>query len=115
MTRRSIRFALLLGGLLAAPVLLAAPQQDQSMPPAQMKPAGQQDKPMPAMRNRMKSQMMGRHHMPGTVTAVDHATGIVKVDSLGMPLVVHFPPPTIKDLKVGDKISLLLGYRVRMR
>ena len=56
--------------------------------------------------------MMGEHNMPGTVTAVDHATGIVKLNSLGMHLVVHFPPPTIAGLKPGDSISLHLGYRI---
>ena len=70
---------------------------------------------MSAMQRRMRAPMMGRHQMPGTVTAVNHSTGIVNVDSMGMALVVHFPPPTVKDLKAGDKIHLLLGYRMSKR
>lgn len=64
------------------------------------------------MRAMHLNPMMGEHNMPGTVTSVDHDTGIVKLKSLGMNLVVHFPPPTIKKLKVGDNISLHLGYRL---
>ncbi|KGI76985.1 hypothetical protein [Oleiagrimonas soli] len=68
---------------------------------------------MQAGKNMMdKTPMMGEHTMPGTVTSVDHKTGIVKVTSLGMPLVVHFPPPSIAQLKAGDRIDLHLGYRV---
>lgn len=56
------------------------------------------------------SQELGAHAMPGTVTRVDHATGMVYVTSLGMHMAVHFPPPTIKELKAGDKILVHLGY-----
>jgi len=52
----------------------------------------------------------GMHRMPATVTSADPATGLVKVDSAGMALVVHFPPSAMKDLKPGDKITLHLGY-----
>ncbi len=57
-----------------------------------------------------QSGTLGEHSMPGTVTKVDHKTGIVYVTSMGMHLVVHFPPPTIKDLKARDKIVLHIGY-----
>ena len=53
---------------------------------------------------------MGTHSMPGTVTKVDHKTGMVKVTSMGMHMALHFPPPTIKELKAGDKILVHLGY-----
>lgn len=76
----------------------------------QEKRAAMQDKQRKTRMDR-HHRMMGVHRMPGTVTSVDHATGIVKLDSMGMPLVVHFPPGTIKDLKAGDTIRLLLGYR----
>jgi hypothetical protein len=99
----------------AAPLLAATPSsartQQTSMQPAQAQ--------VPATRpRRMRihvKNIKGRHFMPATVTSVDHGSGIVKMDSLGMALVVHFPPPTIKDLKAGDKISLLLGYRMQDR
>ena len=56
--------------------------------------------------------LLGNHAMPGTVTKVDHKTGMVHVTSMGMHMVVHFPPPTIKALKAGDKILLHLGYSI---
>lgn len=66
-------------------------------------------------RERMRMRhhrMMGRHMMPSTIHSVDHKTGIVDLTSLGMRLRVHFPPPTITELKAGDKINLMLGYRM---
>ncbi len=58
-------------------------------------------------------KMKGWHSMPGTVTSVNHNTGIVKVRSEGKHLRVHFPPNTITQLKSGDKISLKLGYKMK--
>lgn len=58
-------------------------------------------------------RMLGKHMMPSTVDSVDHETGIVDLTSLGMHLQVHFPPPTISELKAGDKINLSLGYRMQ--
>ncbi len=52
----------------------------------------------------------GEHSMPGKITRIDHHSGMVHVDSYGMPLVVHFPPRSIAGLKVGDHIVLHLGY-----
>ncbi len=54
--------------------------------------------------------ILGNHAMPGTVTKVDHKSGMVDVTSMGMHMAVHFPPPTILHLKAGDKILLHLGY-----
>lgn len=54
--------------------------------------------------------ILGNHAMPGTVTKVDHKSGMVDVTSMGMHMAVHFPPPTIEHLKAGDKILLHLGY-----
>lgn len=50
------------------------------------------------------------HKMPATVTAVDAKTGLVDVTAGGMALKVHFPPASMATLKVGDKITLHLGY-----
>lgn len=61
----------------------------------------------------MHHRTMGRHTMPSTVDSIDHKTGIVEVTAAGMHLKVHFPPPTITDLKAGDKINLMLGYRMQ--
>ena len=54
--------------------------------------------------------VLGEHSMAGKVTQIDHRSGMVHVNSYGMPLVVHFPPSAIAGLKVGDKIVLHLGY-----
>lgn len=114
MNRRRTRLTLLVASLLLASAPLAMAAQDSSMQPMhqQNMPMHQQNMPMHKSGMMGKHHMMGMHNMPGTVTAVDHQTGIVKVESLGMPLVVHFPPSTIKDLKAGDKILLHLGYRI---
>lgn len=56
------------------------------------------------------SGTLGAHAMPSTVTKVDHKTGMVYVTSMGMHMAVHFPPPTIKALRAGDKILLNLAY-----
>ncbi|MDE2163753.1 MAG: hypothetical protein KGJ53_11370 [Alphaproteobacteria bacterium] len=54
--------------------------------------------------------MMGMHTMPATVTALDTKTGIVDVNSDGMALKLHFPPASLADVKVGDKIAIHLGF-----
>ncbi|MDE2150424.1 MAG: hypothetical protein KGJ55_11490 [Gammaproteobacteria bacterium] len=51
------------------------------------------------------------HAMPATITKIDHKTGVVDAESMGFGLVVHYPPPAIKDLKVGDKIMIDLGFQ----
>jgi hypothetical protein len=62
----------------------------------------------------MGSMEMGKmpsmHTMPATVASVDTKTGIVEVSSGGMSLKVHFPPASVADLKVGDKITLHMGF-----
>ncbi|MFC5437775.1 hypothetical protein ACFPME_14525 [Rhodanobacter umsongensis] len=50
------------------------------------------------------------HKMPASVTSVDATTGLVGVDAGGMALTVHFPPKSVANLKVGDKITLHMGY-----
>ena len=113
MNARRIRLSLIASALLVLPALaMAATPRIQETPTTGMKPV-----PGQAMqkKNRMRihRKIKGRHFMPATVESVDHGTGIVKLESLGMGLVVHFPPPTIKNLKAGDKINLLLGYRMQ--
>jgi len=44
------------------------------------------------------------------VTSVDANTGLVGVEAGGMALTVHFPPKSMANLKVGDKITLHMGY-----
>ncbi len=80
---------------------------------AQTMPATTGSAPMGSMRMQRlhgTQYVKGAHRMPATVTSADPATGLVKIDSAGMALVVHFPPASMKDLKPGDKITLHLGY-----
>lgn len=68
---------------------------------------------MGAMHSDMKGMhhiVMGMHMMPATVTAADAKTGVVEVTSEGMSLKVHFPPSAMASLKVGDKITLHMGF-----
>ncbi|MEO6799757.1 MAG: hypothetical protein ABI178_07465 [Rhodanobacter sp.] len=94
--------------------------QETSMPPAAASSS------MGAMNNgMMKGNMMqgnmmqgkmhhkgngSMHRMPATVTSIDKATGIVEVTAGGMSLRVHFPPPSVANLKAGDKITLHMGF-----
>lgn len=68
---------------------------------------------MGAMHSDMKGMhgnVMGMHKMPATVTAADAKTGIVDVTTEDMALKVHFPPSAMASLKVGDKITLHMGF-----
>jgi hypothetical protein len=58
----------------------------------------------------VESKMMGEHKMTGTVEKIDHKTGMLKFKTGEGNLELHFPPPTIKDLKAGDTITVKLGY-----
>jgi hypothetical protein len=55
--------------------------------------------------------MMGEHDMSGTVTKVDHKSGMVYLKTGAGSLNLHFPPDTVKDLKKGDKISVHLAFK----
>ena len=59
------------------------------------------------MDHKMNASM---HKMPATVKSVDASTGIVGVEAGGMALTVHFPPKSMANLKVGDKITLHMGF-----
>ncbi|MEW5835699.1 MAG: hypothetical protein AB1832_11595 [Pseudomonadota bacterium] len=101
-----IRTATLVASLVAM-ALVAGAASAQTMPAA----AG--SVPMgPAHMHRLHGTqyVQGMHRMPATVTSADPATGLVKVESAGMALVLHFPPPAMKDLKPGDKITLHMGF-----
>lgn len=50
------------------------------------------------------------HMMPATVTKADPKSGLLDVNSKGMPLRLHFPPASLAGIKVGDKISLHMGF-----
>lgn len=86
---------------------------------AGMKPAAASSSMGPMHGGMMHGDMMHKmhhdkngsmHKMPATVTAVDAKTGKVGVDAGGMALTVHFPPKSMAELKVGDKITLHMGF-----
>jgi hypothetical protein len=56
----------------------------------------------------MKHQ--GEHSMSGTVTDIDHQTGLVSLKTGPGELQLHFPPQAIKDVKEGDQLTVHLGF-----
>lgn len=57
-----------------------------------------------------QAKMMGEHKMSGTIENIDHKTGMLRLKTGEGPLELHFPPPSIKDLKAGDAITVQLGF-----
>jgi len=55
--------------------------------------------------------MMGAHEMTGTISSIDHKSGVVKLESKPHDMELHFPPTAIKDLKRGDKITVQLSFK----
>ena len=66
-------------------------------------------KNMPGMKD--MQAMQGMHRMEGTVSALDGKTGRMEVHADGMTLKLHFPPVSLADVKVGDKIEVALSFR----
>jgi len=58
----------------------------------------------------MGGKMMGMHKMTGTVDRLDHAKGTLMLKTGMGDLVLHFPPPAVKDLKDGDTITVQLSF-----
>lgn len=54
--------------------------------------------------------VQGNHSMTGTVTMIDHTTGMLTLKTMEGDLKLHFPPPTVQNLKEGDKITVHLSY-----
>ena len=78
--------------------------------PQNMDKMGTTHSDMNGMHENMHKKMMGMHMMPATVTAADTTTGVVDVMTEGMALKVHVPPKAMASLKVGDKITLHMGF-----
>ncbi len=67
---------------------------------------------MPGMRGMQNmSPMLGQHMLPVTITAIDSKTGLVDATTGSFSLKLHFPPPALADVKVGDKISVHFAFR----
>ena len=104
--------------LIAAPALA----QDQSMPGMDMPGKDMPGKDTPGKdmsgmnmhcmnMNCMNMQdIRGMHTMSAIVTAIDATTGLTGLDSGGMKLQIHFPAASLSGVKVGDKITLHLGF-----
>jgi hypothetical protein len=54
--------------------------------------------------------MQGQHMMPVTITAIDSKTGLVDATAGSMALKLHFPPPSLAGVKVGDKVTVHLAF-----
>lgn len=84
-------------------------QDSGAMTPASSSSMGSMHSGM--MHSKMMHKMNGSMHMmPASVTSVDAKTGIVGVDAGGMALTLHFPPKSMANLQVGDKITLHMGF-----
>jgi hypothetical protein len=53
--------------------------------------------------------MKGRHTMDGRVTKVDAKRGWVDVKTPEGSMKLHFPPPTLDNVKKGDRVTVELG------
>lgn len=54
--------------------------------------------------------MMGEHSMTGTITSINHKTGMLGLKTHEGKLELHFPPSAIKSLKDHEKITVHLGF-----
>jgi hypothetical protein len=99
---------LLLASLFFAPLAISAQAADSGMSDMGM---GKMDKSGMGMEKMSgHHMMMGMHKMSGTVDKVDHATGMLSLKTGAGDLMLHFPPPAVKDLKDGDAITVQLSF-----
>lgn len=54
--------------------------------------------------------MAGAHSMMGTITSINHRTGIIGFKTAVGALRIHFPPGTVRHLRRGETITVYLGY-----
>jgi hypothetical protein len=62
------------------------------------------------MHDGMMKGMMGMHVVPITVTALNPKSGLVDGTSGAMALKLHFPSASLAGVKVGDKLSVHMGF-----
>ena len=60
--------------------------------------------------HKKKATWHGAHTMSGTVTEVDHTTGMLSLNTHEGELKLHFPPETLKEVKNGDSLTVSLGF-----
>jgi hypothetical protein len=110
------KFSLVLGAMLVAAIPTLAQEHDHAAPQApapqaqtpRAQPQGGMMQGMRGMQN--MGPMQGQHMMPATITAIDGKTGLVDVTAGSLALKLHFPPPALAGVKVGDKISVHLAF-----
>jgi DUF4097 and DUF4098 domain-containing protein YvlB len=56
------------------------------------------------------AKVQGAHSMAGTITMIDHSTGMLTLKTMEGDLKLHFPPATVQQLKNGDTITVHLSY-----
>jgi hypothetical protein len=56
--------------------------------------------------------MRGEHNEIGTVTKIDHKSGMVSLKTEKANLELHFEPGTIRGVNAGDTLNIQLGYTV---
>jgi hypothetical protein len=56
------------------------------------------------------AKVQGKHSMTGTITMIDHSTGMLTLKTMEGDLKLHFPPATVQQLKEGDTITVHLSY-----
>ena len=56
------------------------------------------------------AKMQGAHSMTGTISMIDHTTGMLTLKTSEGDLKLHFPPSTVQKLKDGDTITVHLSY-----
>ncbi len=57
-----------------------------------------------------QSHERGQHRISGTITAINHKTGVIDVKTTEAALQLHYPPKYIHRLKKGEKITVDLAY-----
>jgi hypothetical protein len=56
------------------------------------------------------AKVQGAHSMTGTITMIDHSTGMLTLKTTEGDLQLHFPSATVQKLKEGDTITVHLSY-----
>jgi hypothetical protein len=59
------------------------------------------------------AKVQGAHSMTGTITMIDHSTGMLTLKTSEGNLNLHFPPATVQELHEGDTITVHLSYSRR--
>ncbi|MHB1951253.1 MAG: hypothetical protein ACYCQK_07230 [Acidiferrobacteraceae bacterium] len=59
---------------------------------------------------KMAGHETGVHQMAGTVTAINHRTGILSLKTPEGMLRLHFPPASLRQVKRGERLDVHLGF-----